>query len=61
MTMGKVLTLWNEEGINEKDASVLRKKSSDVPAPIDKEYRAAIQILIDSFLSHDDALGLTAP
>jgi hypothetical protein len=35
--MGKVLTLWNEEGINEKDASVLRKKSSDVPASIDKE------------------------
>jgi peptide deformylase len=59
--MVKVLTLWNEEGINEKDASVLRKKSSDVPAPIDNESRAAIQILIDSFLSHDDALGLAAP
>ena len=61
MTMCKVLTLWNEEGINEKDASVLRKKSSDVPASIDKESRAAIQMLIDSFLSHDDALGLAAP
>lgn len=59
--MGRVLTLWNEEGINAKDASILRKKSADIPAPIDKESREAIRLLTDSFLSRDDALGLAAP
>jgi peptide deformylase len=61
MAKSKVLTLWNEEGINEKNASFLRKKSSDVPAPLDKESLAAIQTLVDSFLSVDDASGLAAP
>ena len=61
MANGKVLTLWDEEGINAKDTSVLRKKSSDVPVPLDKEARAAIQTLIDSFLERDDASGLAAP
>jgi peptide deformylase len=61
MAKKKVLTLWNEEGLNEKDASILRKKSSEVPAPADKESRTAIQTLIDSFLSRDDASGLAAP
>jgi peptide deformylase len=61
MAKGKVLTLWDEAGINEKDASVLRKKSAEIPAPLDKEARAAIQTLIDSFLARDDASGLAAP
>ncbi len=61
MANGKVLTLWDEEGINKKDTSVLRKKSSDVPVPQDKAARAAIQTLIDSFLERDDASGLAAP
>lgn len=61
MTIGKVLTLWNEEGINKKDALILRKKSSDIPAPINKESQEAIRLLIDYFLSRDDALGLAAP
>jgi peptide deformylase len=61
MTKNRVLTLWNEEGINEKDATVLRKKSSEVPTPLDKETRLAVQTLIDSFLARDDASGLAAP
>jgi len=56
-----VLTLWNNEGINEKDASTLRKKSKEVPAPLDKESRKMIKTLIDSFLARDDASGLAAP
>ena len=61
MAKSRVLTLWNEEGINEKDTSVLRKKSSEISAPLDKEARAAVQTLIDSFLGRDDASGLAAP
>jgi len=61
MAKNRVLTLWNEEGINEQDMSVLRKKSSEIPSPLDKEARSAIQTLIDSFLGRDDASGLAAP
>lgn len=56
-----ILTLWNNEGINEKNASILRKKSKEVPAPLDKESRKMIKTLIDSFLARDDASGLAAP
>lgn len=61
MAKNVVLTLWNEEGINEEDTSVLRKKSSEVPSPLDKESRNAVRTLIDSFLGRDDASGLAAP
>ena len=61
MAKSRVLTLWNDEGINEKDTYVLRKKSSEISSPLDKEARTAIQTLIDSFLDRDDASGLAAP
>ena len=61
MSKNNVLTLWNDEGIDEKDASTLRKKSKEVPAPLDKESREMIKTLIDSFLARDDASGLAAP
>jgi peptide deformylase len=61
MPKNKVLTLWNNEGVNEKDTSILRKKSAEVAVPLDKESREAIQTLIDSFLGRDDASGLAAP
>lgn len=61
MAKNRVLTLWNEEGINEKDTSILRKKSSEVAVPLDKENSNAVQSLIDSFLGRDDASGLAAP
>ena len=61
MSKDNVLTLWNDEGINDKDASILRKKSKEVPAPLDKESREMIKTLIDSFLARDDASGLAAP
>lgn len=61
MAKNRILTLWNEEGVNEKDLSVLRKKSAEVPAPLNKETQATIQSLIDSFLARDDASGLAAP
>jgi peptide deformylase len=61
MPKNKVLTLWNDEGVNEKAISLLRKKSIEVSAPLDKESREAIQTLVDSFLGRDDASGLSAP
>jgi peptide deformylase len=58
----RVLTLWNDEGENPKDISVLRKKSVDLPVPLDKESREIIQTLIESFLEKkDEAVGLAAP
>jgi peptide deformylase len=61
MPQNKVLTLWNDEGENAKDTSILRKKSVDLPVPLDKKSREIIQILIDSFIERDDAVGLAAP
>jgi peptide deformylase len=61
MSKDNVLTLWNDKGINEKDTSLLRKKSKEVPAPLNKESREIIKILVDSFLARDDASGLAAP
>ena len=61
MPQNKVLTLWNDEGENKKDTSILRKKSVDLPVPLDKESREIIKILIDSFIERDDASGLAAP
>jgi peptide deformylase len=61
MSSKRVLALWDDNGENAKDISVLRKKSIELPVPLDKKSREIIQILIDSFLERDDAVGLAAP
>ena len=61
MSSKRVLTLWNDEGENKKDTDILRKKSVELPVPLDKESREIIQIMINSFLERDDAAGLAAP
>jgi peptide deformylase len=61
MPQNKVLTLWNDKGENEKDTSVLRKKSVELPVPLDMEALEIIQTLIDAFMERDDAVGLAAP
>jgi peptide deformylase len=61
MSSKRVLTLWTDEGENKTDTSVLRKKSVELPVPLDKESKEIIQTLIDSFLERDDASGLAAP
>lgn len=61
MTEKRVLTLWNNEGVNENDATLLRKKSKELTMPLDGEARAELQALIDSFKDRDDAVGLAAP
>ncbi|MCX5848065.1 MAG: peptide deformylase [Deltaproteobacteria bacterium] len=61
MSPKRVLALWNDEGEDKKDTSILRKKSVELPVPLDKESREIIQTLIDSFLERGDASGLAAP
>src|SRR4030065_1887121 len=61
MAKKMVLTLWNDEGVNDSDTSVLRKKSKELPAVLDKKAQEDIQVLIDSFVERDDASGLAAP
>jgi len=61
MTEKRVLTLWNDEGVNESDISILRKKSSEIPVPLDKKAQEDIKALVDSFTNRNDAVGLAAP
>ncbi|MDD3249692.1 MAG: peptide deformylase [Smithella sp.] len=61
MVSKRVLTLWNDDGINEADTSVLRKKAQEMKTPLDKEEKAEIKALIDSFTCRDDASGLAGP
>ena len=61
MSSKRVLALWDDKGENSRDISVLRKKSVELPVPLDKDSLEIIQTLIDSFLERDDAVGLAAP
>ncbi len=61
MAPKRVLTLWNDEGVNDTDTSVLRKKSVECNTPLDKQAQMDIKALIDSFTCRDDASGLAAP
>jgi peptide deformylase len=61
MAPKRVLTLWNDEGVTKEDASVLRQKSVELKTPFDKEEKAEIMALIDSFTCRDDASGLAGP
>jgi peptide deformylase len=61
MARHKVLTLWNEEQINEEESRILRTPSAETPVPFDAETAKAIRELRDSFLEREDAVGLAAP
>ncbi len=61
MSHGKVLTLWNDEKINEEETRILRKPSSEIPVPFDEERKRDIKTLIDTFLEREDGVGLAAP
>ena len=61
MSKVKVLTLWNNDGINEEQTLVLRKLCGDIPVPFDEKTKREIKTLIDAFLALDDAAGLAAP
>lgn len=57
----RILTLWEGDEINDADTRILRAVSTDVPIPFREEDRRDIKLLIGTFLSRDDAAGLSAP
>jgi peptide deformylase len=61
MAVRRVLTLWNEQQINEEDTRILRAPSIEKPLPFDAEIQEAIRALWDTFLERDDSVGLAAP
>ncbi|MDO9229986.1 MAG: peptide deformylase [Syntrophales bacterium] len=61
MPRHKVLTLWNEEQLNEEETRILRTPCKEAPAPFDVETIKAIRALRDAFLEREDAAGLAAP
>jgi len=61
MSHRKVLTLWNDEKINEEETRILRKPSSEIPVPFDEERKKDIKTLVDTFLGREDGVGLAAP
>ena len=61
MSLKPVLTLWNEETINEVDARILRTACADIPVPIDNNGIRDVDTLMEAFLVREDALGLAAP
>lgn len=61
MSEKKVLTIWNDEKINEDAMNFLRQQSTEVAVPFDEETKKNIKYLIDAFLERDDGVGLAAP
>jgi peptide deformylase len=61
MTRRKILTLWNEEQLNEEETRILRTPCRDVPVPFDAETIKAVHALRNCFLEREDAVGLAAP
>ncbi len=61
MPSHKVLTLWNEEQLNEEDTRLLRTLCTEAPVPFDVATKQAIGALRDAFLEREDAVGLAAP
>jgi peptide deformylase len=61
MSQRKVLTLWNDETINEEETRILRKPSLEAAVPFDEERKKDIETLIETFLERDDGVGLAAP
>jgi len=61
MSKKKVLTMWNNDGINEGEILVLRKPCANITAPFDDARKRDIKKLIDTFLAMDEAVGLAAP
>jgi peptide deformylase len=61
MAKTKVLTLWQDEKMNDGEALVLRTPCAEIAGPLNPEAQRDIQRLLEAFLEMDDALGLAAP
>ncbi len=61
MSRVKILTVWNNDEINEEVNVFLRKPCTDVGVPFNEARKREIKTLIDAFLALDEAAGLAAP
>jgi peptide deformylase len=61
MPSHKILTLWNEEQLNEEETRILRTTCDETPVPFDAATTKAIRTLRGAFLEREDAVGLAAP
>jgi peptide deformylase len=61
MSLREVLTLWNDETVNEEENRILRMPSLEVALPFNEACKRDIQTLVDTFLGRDDGVGLAAP
>ncbi|MHB8771431.1 MAG: peptide deformylase [Syntrophales bacterium] len=57
----RILTLWDNEQLNEADARTLRARCAEAPYPFDKATKEAIRELAETFFAREDAVGLAAP
>jgi len=57
----RILTLWNNETLNEADTRILRTPCAEAPCPFDKATQEAIRALEEAFLEREEAVGLAAP
>ncbi len=57
----RILTLWDNEQLNEADARTLRARCAEAPYPFDKVTKEAIRELAEAFFAREDAVGLAAP
>jgi peptide deformylase len=57
----RILTLWNEEKLNEADTRILRTPCTETPFPFDKATKEAIRALEEAFFAREEAVGLAAP
>jgi peptide deformylase len=57
----RILTLWNNQKLNEADTRILRNRSSEAPYPFDKATQEAVRALAEAFFDREEAVGLAAP
>ena len=61
MSEQKIVTLWSDDQVNEESISILRTECTDLALPLTKEGEEMVRMLVDTFLSRDDGVGLAAP
>ena len=57
----RILTLWNNEELNEADTRILRTPCAEAPYPFDKATKEAVRALEEAFFDREEAVGLAAP
>jgi len=61
MSVQNVLTLWSDNLVNKDSVKILRTTCENLAIPLDANGAEQIKMLVDTFLSRDDGVGLAAP